>query len=175
MLRWCHPCPLSQSRMLFCPSHFHLYFIPVLTQAISLGRPFSNSQALVWFHCVFSNNIRLPWEQSSQFLGLGLLSSVLCHSWVWAQVFSTYFLLFRHCFAAWRIADAKELSFFQVALKEFSFNETRVIISYLVPSRVVGAQDISVHKEHGDPRAGGEAQLVEYIPIMQEALDSILT
>lgn len=62
-----------------------------------------------------------------------------------------------------------------MALKEFSFNETRVIISYLVPSRVVGAQDISVHKEHGDPRAGGEAQLVEYIPIMQEALDSILT
>lgn len=50
-----------------------------------------------------------------------------------------------------------------------------LLYSYLVPSRVVGAQDIPVHKEPGDPRAGGEAQLVEYIPIMQEALGYILS
>ena len=30
-----------------------------------------------------------------------------------------------------------------------------LLCSYHVPSRVVGAQDISVHKEYGDPRAGG--------------------
>lgn len=47
--------------------------------------------------------------------------------------------------------------------------------SYLVPSRVGNAWDISVHKEDGYPKTGDVAQLVKSSLSLQEDLDSILS
>lgn len=66
-------------------------------------------------------------------------------------------------------------SFSQVVLKNLLSIKPMLLCSDHVPSRVVGAQDISVHKKDGDPRAGGVAQLLEYFPSMQEALGSSLS
>ena len=47
--------------------------------------------------------------------------------------------------------------------------------SYLVPSRVGDAWDISVHKEDGHPKTDDVAQLVKYSLSLKEDLDSILS